>query len=59
MNSNELDLCYTALSEALGRVGTDKAALLLATLALGLLARQPDAQTVLPLIAQAERLSLE
>lgn len=58
MNSDELDLCYTALSEALGRVGTDKASLLLATLALGLLARQADAHTVLPLIAQAERLSL-
>lgn len=59
MNNDELDLCYTALSEALGRVGADKASLLLATLALGLLARQPDAHTALPLIAQAERLSLE
>ena len=55
MRDDELDRCYTALSEALGRVGADKAALLLATLALGLLARQPDAQAALLLIEQAER----
>jgi len=57
MNAEELDRAYTALSEALGRVGADKASLMLATLSLALLARQDDAQTVLPLIEQAERLS--
>lgn len=57
MTPDELDQSYTALSEALGRVGPDKAALMLATLSLELLARQPDAAAVLPLIAQAERLS--
>ena len=59
MTSDELDHCYTALAEALGRVGEDKASLLLATLALGLVARQAAAQDVLPLIAQAERLSAD
>jgi hypothetical protein len=58
MNAEELDRTYTALSEALGRVGADKASLMLATLSLALLARQDDAQTVLPLIEQAERLSM-
>ena len=57
MNAEELDRTYTALSEALGRVGADKASLMLATLSLALLARQDDVQTVLPLIEQAERLS--
>ena len=57
MTPDDLDLSYAALSEALGRVGAEKAPLLLATLSLELLARQPDAHTVLPLIAQAERLS--
>ena len=59
MSSDELDQCYTALAEALGRVGEDRAGLLLATLALGLLARQADALAVLPLIEQAERLSAD
>ena len=57
MTPDDLDQSYTALSEALGRVGADKGSLLLATLSLALLARQPDSQTVLALIAQAERLS--
>ena len=51
--------CYTALSEALGRMGADKAPLLLATLALGLLAGQPDAQAALLLIEQTERVSAD
>ena len=59
MTSDELDRCYAALAEALGRVGEGKASLLLATLALGLVARQADAEAVLPLIAQAERLSAD
>jgi hypothetical protein len=57
MTNDELDRSYTALSEAIGRVGADKAALLLATLSLALLAREADAQPVLALIAQAERLA--
>ena len=57
MNSDELDHSYTALSEALGRAGPDRAALLLATLSLALLARHPDGKEVLGLIAQAERLA--
>jgi hypothetical protein len=59
MTNDDLDRSYTALSEALGRVGTDKAALLLATLSLALLAREADANKVLALIAQAERLAAD
>jgi hypothetical protein len=58
MTDHDLDQSYTALSKALTRVGEDKAALFLATLSLALLAREADASTVLPLIAQAERLAL-
>lgn len=57
MGDEHLDLCYTALSEALGRVGADKASLLLATLNLALMARASDPQAILDLIAQAERLA--
>jgi hypothetical protein len=57
MTGDDLDRGYTALSEALGRVGEDKSALLLATLSLALLAREDDVQAVLDLIAQAERLA--
>ena len=58
MNPDDLDAAYTALSEALARVGETRAPLFLSTLALALVARQPDAAAVLPLIDQAERLSL-
>jgi hypothetical protein len=58
MTDHDLDQSYTALSKALAKVGEEKAALFLATLSLALLARQPDAEAVLPLIAQAERLAL-
>lgn len=57
MTDTDLDASYTELSQALERVGEDKARLFLATLSLALLARQPDANAVLPLIEQAERLS--
>lgn len=57
MNDQDLDRSYTALSEALGRVGADRTALLLATLSLALLAREAHAEPVLELIAQAERLA--
>ena len=58
MTNDDLDRCYTALSEAIGRVGADKKDLLLATLGLSLLAREAAAAPVLALIAQAERLAL-
>ena len=57
MTPDDLDRSYTALSEALGRVGPERAPLLLATLSLALLAREPHAEPVIELIAQAERLA--
>ena len=57
MTGDDLDRHYTALSEALGRVGEDKSALLLATLSLALLARETELGAALELIAQAERLA--
>jgi hypothetical protein len=53
---NELDTGYTALAEALGRVGEANTPLFLATLALSLLAALPDTQSGLDAIAQAEGL---
>lgn len=53
---DDLDASYTALSEALGRAGPENAPLLLATLSLALIAREPDATQVKALIEQAERL---
>ena len=58
MTAEDLDRTYTALAEALARVGNARVPLFLSTLALALAARQPDAASVLPLIDQAERLSL-
>ena len=57
MPADDLDRAYTALAEALGRVGEARAPLLLSTLALALVARQREVESVLPLIGQAERLS--
>jgi len=57
MNSTELELTYTALAESIARVGETKTSLLLATLALDLLSRQPDADAALTYILQAERLA--
>ena len=57
MNSTELELTYTALAECIARVGEAKASLLLATLALDLLSRLPDAGAALTHISQAERLA--
>jgi len=57
MTDHDLDLSYTALAQALADIGADRAPLLLATLALSLVARQPDAKAVLPLIEQALRLA--
>ena len=57
MSSDDLEVAYTALSEALGRVSTEHSGLLLATLSLALLARENDVEQALVLIAQAERLA--
>jgi hypothetical protein len=57
MNDTDLDTVYTALAEALGRVGDSKTPLMLSTLCLSLLANQADATAALDLIAQAERLA--
>jgi hypothetical protein len=57
MNSAELELTYTALAESIARIGEAKTSLLLATLALDLLSRQPDAGAALSHILQAERLA--
>jgi hypothetical protein len=57
MNNAEIELTYTALAECIARVGEAKTALFLATLALDLLSRQPDADAALTHILQAERLA--
>ncbi len=56
MNNAELEHTYTALAECISRVGEARTPLLLATLALDLLHRQPDADAALARILQAERL---
>jgi hypothetical protein len=56
MNNAEIEIAYTALAECIARVGEAKTPLLLATLALDLLHRQPDAHAALARILQAERL---
>jgi hypothetical protein len=57
MNNAQIELIYTALAECIARVGETKTTLLLATLALDLLSRQPDADAALAHIFQAERLA--
>jgi hypothetical protein len=56
MSNAELELTYTALAECIARVGEARTSLLLATLVLDLLHRQPDADAALAHILQAERL---
>jgi hypothetical protein len=58
VTEQDLDTSYTALSEAINRVGEQRAPLFLAMLALSLIARQPSADTVAQLIAQAEHNSI-
>lgn len=55
MTDADLDRSYSALCEALTRVGEDKAPLLLSMLCLSLISRQQAADEVLPLLAHAER----
>lgn len=57
MSDDGLEIAYTALSQALGRVSAEQSGLLLATLSLALLARESDVEQALALIAQAERLA--
>ncbi|MGB6308722.1 MAG: hypothetical protein WBF89_13120 [Steroidobacteraceae bacterium] len=57
MDSAQIELTYTALAECIARVGEAKVPLLLATLALDLLCRQPDSDAALARISQAERLT--
>ncbi len=59
MNSTELDTAYTALAEAIGRVGEGNAQLMLATLSLSLIAKMDNAASALALIKQAEELTNE
>jgi hypothetical protein len=55
MNATELDQSYTALCEAMARVGEDQAPLLLSMVCLSLMARLDGAAEVLPLIDSAAR----
>ena len=57
MNPQDLDTAYTALAQAVGAVGPRHAELMLALLALSLVSRQDDLQSVLDQIAQAQRLA--
>jgi hypothetical protein len=57
MNDAEVEFVYTELAQCIARIGEAKTPLLLATLALDLLRRQPDAGAALAHIAQAERLA--
>ncbi|MDX3986528.1 MAG: hypothetical protein QHC88_14840 [Achromobacter sp.] len=59
MNNDDLDQVYTAMAQALTRVGESQAPLFLSILGLSLLSRQPDADTALALLAQAESACLD
>ncbi len=54
MTDQDLDSSYTALCEAISRVGEQRAPVFLAMLSLSLIARQASASDVLALIAQSE-----
>lgn len=56
MSPTDLDRLYTTLCEALGRVGENRASLLLATVALDLLAGSDDPAAARAAIERAERL---
>jgi hypothetical protein len=59
MTDAELDRSYTALCVALGEVGPARSEMLLAMVALGLIARLPDAQDALELVARARERCLQ
>ena len=54
MTNDDLDKSYTALCEALTRVGEERAPVFLAMLCLSLISRQASAAEVLALIEQSE-----
>ncbi|TDF64321.1 hypothetical protein [Cupriavidus sp. L7L] len=54
MQADDLDLAYTRLCEAMGRVGEARSPLLLAMMCLGLMSRQDSLAPVLALIDEAE-----
>lgn len=55
MTDADLDRSYSALCEALTRVGEDKAPLFLSMLCLSLISRLQQADDVMPLLVHAER----
>jgi hypothetical protein len=55
----DLDLLYTELAEAAGRVGREKTPLFLATLTLAMMVDRGATTRSLELIAQAERLAMD
>ena len=57
MDSIQIERTYTALAQCIARVGEAKTSLFLATLALDLLSQQPDGDSALAHILQAERLA--
>jgi hypothetical protein len=59
MTDAELDRSYTALCQALGEVGPERSQMLLAMVALGLIARLPDANEVLELVARSRERCLQ
>lgn len=54
MNDTDLDKSYTALCEAISRVGEQRAPLFLGMLAMSLISRLDRADEVLPLISRLE-----
>lgn len=59
MTDTDLDVSYTALCEALAQVGQAQAPLFLSMVCLALIGRAADAQSVLPLIANARQQCME
>jgi hypothetical protein len=59
MTEAQLASTYSALAEAISRLGQGKSELFLATLALDLLSQQNDPQHCLSLIERAERLACQ
>ncbi|WP_447917871.1 hypothetical protein [Achromobacter aegrifaciens] len=59
MNNDELDQVYTAMAQALTRVGEPQAPLFLSILSLSLLARLEDARDAAALLARAEAACLD
>lgn len=57
MTATELDRLYTALSESLGRVGSERAPLFLATFTLDLMTMGVDADLAMAALGRAEQLS--